>query len=143
MRDVLDGCVLSQQQIETAIGDVADGAVAAGPNPDHRMRFAGRRRIHHDIVKGPIFSVVRKSFLRRPGFQQDFQGFLEARVGFGDRHVETDEFVVSVTFADPEIQPPAGQQIQRRGLFRQQNRIVPGQHHHRGAQAQDGGAGAD
>ncbi len=101
------------------------------------------RRLRNGIVERPVFSYLRKSFFRRPRLQQDFLGFLEARIGFRDRHVETDEFVVAIPFANPEIQPPAGQQVQRRRLFRQQNRIVPRQHDHRRAQAQRCGAGTE
>ena len=51
---------------------------------------------------------------------------------------EAGEFVVPVALADPEIEPAARQQIERRRLLRQQHRVVPRQHHHRGAEPQRG-----
>ena len=58
-------------------------------------------------------------------------------------NAEAGEFVVPIAFADAEIEPPAGQQVDRGGLFGEQHRIVPGQHDDRGAEPQGGGFGAD
>ena len=62
---------------------------------------------------------------------------------FLHRDAEAGEFVVAVAFADAEIQPAAGQQVDGRRLFGQQHGIVPGQHDHRRAQPQRRGPGAD
>ena len=59
------------------------------------------------------------------------------------RHAEASELVPAITFADAEIEPPARQQIEGRGLFRQQHRIVPGQDQYRRAEPQMPGAGAE
>ena len=45
-----------------------------------------------------------------------------------------------VALADAEIEPAAGDQIERRGLLGEQHRIVPRQHDHRGAEPQRRGA---
>ena len=79
---------------------------------------------------------MREPLLRCPRLQQDLDRFLEPRIGLLHWHVETGEFVVAVAFADAEIQSSSRQQVQRRCLFGQQNRIVPGQHDHRGAKPQ-------
>src|SRR4029077_13160125 len=42
--------------------------------------------------------------------------------------------------ADAEIEPPAGQQVERRGLLGEQQRAVCRQYHHRGTEAQPTGA---
>src|SRR5262249_3153742 len=41
---------------------------------------------------------------------------------------------------DPKIEPAPGEKIERRGLFGQQHRVVPRQHHHRGAETEAGRA---
>ena len=56
---------------------------------------------------------------------------------------ETGELVIAVALADPEIEPPAGQQVEGRGLLGQQHRVVPRQDQHGGAEAQGRGAGAE
>src|SRR5205085_11097662 len=56
---------------------------------------------------------------------------------------EAGELVVAIALADAEIEPAAGQQVEGGGLFGQENRVVPGQDRHRGAEAERGGAGAD
>ena len=43
---------------------------------------------------------------------------------------------MAVALADAEIEPAAGDQIERRRLFREQHGIVPGQYHHRRAEPQ-------
>ena len=37
---------------------------------------------------------------------------------------------MAVAFTDAEIEPPAGHQVERRGLLGEQHRVVPGQHYH-------------
>ena len=46
---------------------------------------------------------------------------------------------MAITFADAEIEAPAGQKIDGRGLFSEQHRVVPGQHQHRRAKPQGSG----
>ena len=48
---------------------------------------------------------------------------------------------MAIALADAEIEPAAGQQVDGRGLLGEQHRVVPGQHHHGGADAQRLGAG--
>ncbi len=43
---------------------------------------------------------------------------------------------MAIAFADAEFEPAAGQEIDRRGLLGEQNRIVPRQHQNRGAEPQ-------
>ncbi len=52
------------------------------------------------------------------------------------RNAEALEFVVPVALADAEIEPAIGNQIKRRRLLGEQDRVVPRQHHHRGAEPQ-------
>src|SRR5262249_48299303 len=56
---------------------------------------------------------------------------------------EAGEFVVAVALADAEIEPPAGEEIERRRLFGEQHRVVPREHQHSSAQAQGRGAGTE
>ena len=55
-------------------------------------------------------------------------------------NAEALELAVPIAFADAEIEPAVGDEIERRRLFGQQHRIVPGQHDHRGAEPQRLGA---
>src|SRR5262249_51737215 len=65
----------------------------------------------------------------------DLEALIEPRVGVLHRHAEARELVVPVALADPEIEPAPGEKIERRGLFGEQHRVVPWQHHHRSAEA--------
>src|SRR5262249_14461117 len=91
----------------------------------------------------PEAAMVRE---RRLGYERlgdDFQRLVEARVGFLERQAKAGELVPAVAFADTEIEPAAGQQIEGRGLLGEQHRVVPGQHQDGGAEAQLPGAGAE
>ncbi len=61
---------------------------------------------------------------------------VEAALGLLRRHREPGELVVAIALADPEIEPAAGQEVERRGLFGEQHRIVPRQHDDRRAKPQ-------
>ena len=79
---------------------------------------------------------MREPLARQPGAGDDLDPLLEPRLGLGLRNLESGELVVAIALADAEIEPPAGDEIERRRLFRQQHRIVPRQHHHGGPHAQ-------
>ena len=81
-----------------------------------------------------------KRSLRGPRLEDQCEAFLEALVGLLHRNAEARELVVAVALADAEFEPAAGEQIDGRGLLGQQHRIVPRQHHHRGAEPQRRGA---
>ncbi len=115
----------------------------AGALPERRMRLLDGRRLDDDVVELPVFAVEREPLVRRPRLGDDVDRFLEARLRLLHRNAEADELVVPVALADAEIQPAARQQIDRRRLFGQQHRIVPGQHDHRGAKPQRARARAD
>ena len=119
---------------------LADRGLAARRDPERRMRLLRRRRLDHDVVELPELSAMREALARdeRPGHHLD--RFLEARLGLLRRDAEAGEFVVPVALADAEIEPAAGNQIERRRLLGEQHRVVPGQHDHGGAEPQRGGA---
>ena len=123
--------------------DPADGFRMAGALPERRVRLLDGRRLDDDVVELPVLAVEREPLVRRPRLGDDVDRFLEARLGLLHRDAEADELVVPVALADAEIQPPARQQIDRRRLFGQQHRVVPGQHDHRGAKPQRARARAD
>src|SRR5262249_83847 len=116
--------------------DAADRALAAGAHPDRRMRLLPRRRLDDNIVKLPIFALMRERPIGSPCLEDHLKAFVEACVGFLHLHAEAGEFVVVVTLADAEIEPAAGEEIERSRLLGQQYRIVPGQHDDRGAETQ-------
>jgi hypothetical protein len=68
---------------------------------------------------------------------------LEAGLGLLHGNAEPGELVVPVALADAEVEPAAGEQIDRRRLLGQQHGVVPGQGHDGRAQAQRGSASAD
>ena len=83
---------------------------------------------------------VRETLARGEGLGHHLDRFLEPRLGLIRADAEARELVVAVALADAEIEPAARNQVERRRLFGEQHRIVPGQHDHGGAQAQRGGA---
>src|SRR5215831_4676 len=135
--------VLPEEQVESVGGDLADRALAARAHPDLRVRFLRRWRLDHDVVELPVLAPMAEGLVGGPRLQQDFEALLEPRVGFLHRHAEARELVVAIALADSEIEPTPGQEIERRGLFRQQHRVVPWQHHDSGAETQPARARAN
>ena len=107
------------------------------------MRALHRRGFDHHVLEIPALSVMRETALAGPRLADDRHRLVEALGRLGLRDAETGEFVIAVALADAEIEPPVRQQIERRRLFGNQHRIVPGQHHHRGAEADAFGAGGE
>ena len=66
--------------------------------------------------------------------------FVEARIRLLHGDAESGEFVVPVSLADAEIDPATREQVEGSDLLGQQHGIMPGQHQHRGAEAQRRGA---
>src|SRR6516164_4854519 len=147
LRDLLEGLVgqrvLPQQHVVAAPHDLTDRILAARPHPERRVRLLRGRRFDDDVVELPIFAAMGERLLRGKGLGDDLDRFFEPRVGFLQRYAEPGEFVVAVTLADPEIEPAAGQEIERRRLLGQQHWVVPGQDQHRCAEAQMPRAGAE
>src|SRR6516225_2494767 len=141
--DLLGNRVLTQQHIVAAPGDLADRVRAACPHPKRRMRLLRGRRFDKDLVELPIFAAMGERLLRDKGLGDDLEPLLEARVGLLQGYAEAGEFVVAVALADAEIESAAGQEIERRRLLGQQNRIMPGQYQHRRTEAQMPCAGAE
>ena len=131
---------LVEQQLEAAPRHLADRIRIAGRHPDRRMRLLLRRRLDDDVLEVPVLAVMREALVRRPRFDDERETFLEALVGLFHRNAEARELVVAIALADAEFEPAAGQQVDGGGLLGQQHRIVPGQHHHRGAEPQRLGA---
>ena len=50
---------------------------------------------------------------------------------------------LAIALADAEIEAAVGQQVEGGGLLGEQHRIVPGQHHHRGAEPDARGAAGE
>src|SRR6516164_60479 len=93
-------------------------------------------RLNDDVVELPIFAVVGKWLVSGPCFTDNIKGLVEPGVGLFHRHAEAGKFIVAVALADTEIEPTTGEEIEGRRLLRQQYRIVPRQHDHRGTQPQ-------
>ena len=142
-RDLPRGRKLVEQEIEAAPRAGRDRAVAAGRQPQRRVRPLVGRRLDHHLVEAEEAAAVRERIVRGERAHQHVEHFLEARLGFGGRHGEARELVVAVALADAEIEPAAREQIQGRDLLGEQHRIVPGQHQDRRAEAQPRGARRD
>ena len=134
---------MAEQQIVALLGHLADRALAAGAHPDRRVRLLRRRRLDNDLVEGPVCAPMRERLVGCPRLEDHLETLVEARVSFLHRHAESSELVVPVAFADAEIEPAPGQQVEGSRLLRQQHGIVPGQHEHCGAQAQPARARAE
>src|SRR5712691_753056 len=100
------------------------------------MGLLGCRGLHRDVLKLPVLAMMRPRRVRGPGPDHDLQTFVEACIRFLHGDAESGEFVIPVSLADAEIDPPARQQVESGDLLGQQHRIVPGQHQYRGAEAQ-------
>ena len=77
---------------------------------------------------------MRETLLGRPTFHDDVERFTKPCIGFRHGNAKTGEFIVAIAFADAEIEPAAGQKIDRGGLLGEQYRIVPRQHQDCGAE---------
>ena len=141
--DVRGRGVLPEQQVAALGGDPADRALAAGSHPDRRVRPLRGRRLDHDIVELPISAAMRERLVGGPGFEDHGEAFVVARIGLVHRYAEAGELVVAIALADAEIEPPAGEEVEGRRLLGQQDRVVPRQHHDRGAEPQPAGARAE
>ena len=97
------------------------------------------RRFDHDIVESPVAPAMREALLRSPRAQDDLKAFIKARIGFFERYGKAFELTVPTALTDSEIEPTARHEIKSRGLLGENYRIVPGQHHHRGAEAERAG----
>ena len=104
------------------------------------MRLLRRRRLDDDVLEMPEAAAVRKALALGEGARHHLDRLLEARLGLLRRDLKALEFAVPVALADAEIEAAAGNQIERRRLFGEQHRIVPGQHHHRRTEPQRLGA---
>src|SRR5262245_34016769 len=99
------------------------------------MRLLSWARLDDDIVEMPALAVVREAIARGPSLAQERHRLVEAFGRLLDRNAEAREFRLAVTLAHAEVEPAARQQIERGDLLSQQHRIVPRQHHDRGAKA--------
>src|SRR5262245_2193664 len=128
--------ILPEEQVEPLGGDPADRTLAARAHPDLRMRLLRWWRFDDDVVELPVLTPIAEGLVGSPRLQQNLEALVEPRVGLLHRHAEARELVVPVALPDPEIEPAPGQKIERRGLFGQQHRVVPWQHHHRSAETE-------
>ena len=132
--DQIDGRDLVEQQVEPLLRRAPDQLEATGPHPQRRMRLLHGARLDDDVVEVPALAVVREAVAGGPGLAQERQGLVEALGRLLDGDAEARELRRAVALADAEIEAAVGQQIQRGDLLGQQHGVVPGQHHHRGAQ---------
>jgi hypothetical protein len=84
--------------------------------------------------------LLRETALTHPGFAQHFERLVVAFGRLRDRNAEPGEFAFAIALADTEVDAAAGHQIEGGDLLGQQHGIVPGQHDHRGAEADPRGA---
>src|SRR5262249_11807782 len=110
--DLLWRGVLAEQQIVALLGHLADRALAASAHPDRRLRLLRRRRFDHDLIEGPICTPMRERLIGCPRLADYLEALVEARIGLLHWHTETGELVVPVPFANAEIEPPPGQQVE-------------------------------
>ena len=125
---------LVEQQIVALARGAADRLGAAGAHPERRMRLLDRRRLDGDVVVVPQLAVIGKPALGRPRLADDLDRLVETLGRLLLRDAEAGKFIRPVALADAEIEPAVRQEIQGRGLFGDQHRVVPRQHHNRGAE---------
>src|SRR6185312_7603235 len=125
----VDWAELIEQKIVAFARGAADRLLAAGTEPERRMGTLLGRRLDQDIVEMPALAVMRKTSDVAPRLANHSHRLVEVPAGIGGVDTEPREFRLAIAPADTEIEPSAGQQIERRRFFRDQHRIVPAQHH--------------
>src|SRR5688572_5320827 len=75
LRDVKAAQTSDQRQAHTA--HERKGILGGSSDPDRRVRLLIGSGDHAEILHGEIFPGVREALLA-PGFENDFEGFLEA-----------------------------------------------------------------
>src|SRR6202008_4849118 len=88
--------VLSEQHIIAATDDLVHRVRAARSHPERRVRLLCGRRFDDDVLVLPILAAMRERGFRDEGLGDDFERFLEARVGLLQGYAEPGEFVVTV-----------------------------------------------
>src|SRR5579885_956399 len=132
--------VLVEDEVEAALSGARDRVRIAGGDPERRVRALHRRRLDHDVLEMEEAAVVREALARGEGARHDVERLLEARLGLLRRDLEALELGVAVALADAEVEAAVAEQVEGGGLLGEQHRIVPGQHHHRGAEPERRGA---
>src|SRR5262245_23850065 len=94
-----------------------------------------RLGLDHDIVVVPELAVMAEAAVAGPRLADDLHGLVEALGGLRDRDAEAVELGLAIALADAEVDAPAAEKIERGDLLGDQHRVVPGQHHDGGAQA--------
>src|SRR6187401_813989 len=112
-----------KRSIGAALRHLADRVGLARRHPDRRMRLLPCRRLDHDVLEIPVLAVMREALVAGPRLHDHGQRLLEAGVGLTNGNAEARELVVAIALADAEFEPPAGQEIDRRGLLGEQYRI--------------------
>ena len=141
--DLVDLRELVEQEIIALARRPADAVVAAGGQPDRRVRALQRLGLDDDIVVVPELAVMAEPALAGPRLADDLHRFVEALGGLGDGNAEAVELGLAVAFADAEIESSAAQEVERGGLLGHQHGIVPGQHDHRRAETDLLGPGGE
>ena len=139
--DLVDLGKLVEQQVVALARGAADAVVAAGGQPERRVRALQRLGLDHDVVVLPALAVMAEPALAGPRLADDLHRLVEALGGLRHGNAEAVELGLAVALADAEIDPPAAQEIERGDLLGHQHRIVPGQHDHRRAEADVPGLG--
>src|SRR5690349_3414206 len=142
-RDALDDLVglrqLVEQQIVALARGTPDAVVAAGGKPQRRVRALQGLGLDHDVLVVPALAMMAEAapilvIGCRPRLADDLHRLVEPIGRLGDRDAEAVELGLAVAFAVAEVDAAAAQQVERRRLLGDQHRIVPRQHHHRGAE---------
>src|SRR5205085_1995003 len=111
-------------------------------DPDRRMRSLKRLREDHRLRDLEDLSVVREG-LTGKGFQDDVDRLFPARARAVELEPEALELVVLVAAAEADVHAPAREEIERRDLFGDDERMVEWDHDDGGADAQARGLGRD
>src|SRR3984893_16050266 len=111
LENLLGQRMLAQQHIIPAVGHLTNRARAARPHPERRMRLLRGPGVDDGVVELPILTAVGEGRLGGEGLGDDFERLFEPRIRLLHRQAEPGKFVVAVTFADAEIEPPTGEKI--------------------------------
>ena len=123
------------EHVESATHRRLDGSRALRRDPDRRMRTLDRLREHGRLGNREELSLVAER-LPTERFQDDVDGFFPAVAALLQLEAEALELVVLVAAAETDVDASAGQEIERRDLLGDDERMVQRNHDDRRADAQ-------
>src|SRR5689334_23594986 len=102
--DYVDGRDLVEQEVVALAGGALDRLLAAGAEPEGRVRLLDRGGFDDDVVVAAPAALVREAALAGPGPANDVDRLVETRGRLLLRDAEAGELIGAITLADAKIE---------------------------------------